>query len=153
MTTALRARAEQPTAGETRMPSTATTLRQMADFINRVGIHTGPQFATKKPRWQLDICAVAFVMANNTVCPDVFYADEAVSERLIQRSALAMAAIKAISDALDSEVCTTDGEPDYIEHVCCWVANPAIGCSVPPSVSEVIGRILRAAQHAASTAA
>lgn len=135
------------------MPSTATTLRQIAQFVSLQGHHTGQQFAVKNPRWQLDVCAVAYVMANNTVCPDVFYTDEAASERLIQANAPAMAAIKAISDALDTDACETNGEPDYIEHVCCWAANPPIGSSVPPSTDEVIGRILRAADHAQTSAA
>jgi hypothetical protein len=69
-----------------------------------------------------------------------------------------MAAIKAISDILDSAVCetpTSDGTyvPDYIEHVSNWTCHARHRRDQPPTTSEVIGRILRAANHARSNAA
>jgi hypothetical protein len=131
------------------MNTTAYDLHVMAAYVNLHGLHTGNQFAA--PDDQLDICAIAYVVAEDCPAPPEFYTDEIASLRLIESSARAMAAIRAISDALDTDPCETEIAPghtipDYIEHVSNWAATPPIGATKPPSTSEVIGRILRAAQ-------
>ncbi|WP_329474195.1 hypothetical protein OIE75_41145 (plasmid) [Streptomyces sp. NBC_01723] len=127
------------------MPSTRRVLRRMATVINTQGLHRGTQFASRGPMDQLDICAIAYTVAEDRPAPAVFFADEVASLALIEASEPAMAAICAISAALDTEPCETDGEPDYIEHISNWAATRAPFSSAPPTVSEVIGRILRAA--------
>ncbi|MFF6866717.1 hypothetical protein [Streptomyces ardesiacus] len=129
------------------MPSTRRVLRRMATVINTQGLHRGEQFAVHGPTDDLDICAIAYIVAEDQPAPDVFFTDEVASIDLIEASEPAMAAIRAISAALDSEPCETNGVPDYIEHVSNWAATPPIGEDFPPSTSEVIGRILRAADN------
>lgn len=130
------------------MHSTRHTLRKMTTVINTQGLHRGHQFATHGPMDQLDICAIAYTTAEDQPAPAVFFTDECASLALIEASEPAMAAIKAISAVLDSAPCETNGEADYIEHVSNWAATPPIGATVPPTTSEVIGRILRAADIA-----
>ncbi|WP_371099845.1 hypothetical protein [Streptomyces sp. PU_AKi4] len=135
------------------MATTAMNLHVMAAYANLYGIHTGDQFAAADDR--LDICAIAYVVAEDCPVPPEFYTDEVASLRLIESSAKTMAAIRAISDALDSEPCETEIEPgtrvpDYIEHVSNWAATRAPFATAPPTTSEVIGRILRAAQNHAT---
>lgn len=134
------------------MNSTRFVLRKMATVISAQGIHTGDQFAQHGPMDKLDICAVAYIVAEQRPAPPEFFTDEAASLRLIESSAKAMTAIRAISDALDSDPCETEIEPgtrvpDYIEHVSNWAATRAPFAPAPPTTSEVIGRILRAAQN------
>jgi hypothetical protein len=141
-----------------RMNATGFVLQKMATVISTQGLHTGDQFAQHGPMDKLDICAVAYTVAENRPAPAEFFTDEVAALRLIEASPRAMAAIKAISDVLDSAPCetpTADGlyEPDHIEHVSNWAATPPVGATKPPTVSEVIGRILRAANHAHTTAA
>jgi hypothetical protein len=133
------------------MQSTAQTLRAMATRAARDGIHTGEQFASHETG-ALDISGLAFVTAEDTEVPAEFYVDEDASIRLIECSAGAMLAIKAISSVLDTEPCATEiapghDVPDYIEHVSIWAMTPPVFETRPPSLSEVIGRILRAADH------
>lgn len=133
------------------MPTTAMNLHVMAAYVSLHGIHVGDQFAAADNR--LDLCAIAYVVTEDLPVPAEFYTDEVASIRLIESSAPAMAAIRAISDALDTEVCETEiapgmPVPDYIEHVSNWAATPPVFATDPPSIDEVIGRILRAAQQA-----
>lgn len=125
--------------------TTHRVLRRMATVINTTGIHRGEQFAFRGPMDQLDICAIAYTVAEDRPAPAVFFTDEVDSIELIESSDRAMAAIRAISAALDTEPCETNGVPDYIEHVSNWAATASIGEHFPPTTSEVIGRILRAA--------
>ncbi|MFC9891499.1 DUF6197 family protein [Streptomyces pilosus] len=145
------------------MNGTDLILRETARIIDFRGLHTGAQFATNIGRRSsleapLDVCAAVYAATTGHV-PDVFYTDEVASLTLIESNEQAMAAIRAISAALDSEPCETEIEPgtrvpDYIEHVSNWAATRAPFASAPPSTSEVIGRILRAAQQlTAQTAA
>jgi hypothetical protein len=141
------------------MHGAAQDLQAMAHFISRYGLHTGAQFAAPGPAAPMDICAVAYIAAERCPPPPEFYNDEITSLTIIESSARAMAAIRAISDVLDSSVCETQVEPgtyvpDYIEHVSNWAATTPVGATQPPTVSEVIGRILRAANtHAVQTPA
>ncbi|CAK7288598.1 hypothetical protein [Streptomyces misionensis] len=138
------------------MNPTAVTLTGMACYADIHGLHTGEQFAVDGPLGpRLDICAIAYMQAEGGTIPPEFYADEIASIRLIECSAKAMAAIRAISDVLDSSVCEDPiapgvSVPNYIEHVSNWVATNPIGATKPPTTSEVIGRILRAANTLAT---
>lgn len=133
------------------MNGTDLILRETARIIDFRGLHIGSQFATNTGRRSsleapLDICAAVYAATTGRV-PDVFYTDECASLALIESSEPAMAAIRAISEALDSQPCETNGQPDYIEHVSNWAATRAPFAPTPPTTSEVIGRILRAAQN------
>ncbi|WP_446458703.1 hypothetical protein [Streptomyces rochei] len=121
-------------------------LHGTAYLLHHGGLHTGTQFAS--PQGPLDVCAAAYAITEGNL-PDAFYEDEVTSIELIEASERAMAAIRAISHALDTAPCATDGGPDYIEHVSNWAATPPIGATQPPTTSEVIGRILRAADSIA----
>jgi hypothetical protein len=135
------------------MNNTQDTLHGIAFYADIHGLHTGDQFAVDGPLGPvLDICAIAYMQAEGGTVPTEFYTDEITSLAIIESSARAMAAIRAISDILDSTVCETQIEPgtyvpDYIEHVSNWAATAPVGEQHPPTVSEVIGRILRAANH------
>lgn len=141
------------------MPSTASILRGTAQLLATRGLHIGTQFAAPNIGplpGGLDICAAVCVAAEGMV-PDEFYADEVASLRLIECSAGAMQAIRAISAVLDTEPCETEiapghTVPDYIEHVSTWAMTPPVFETRPPCLSEVIGRILRAADHIDATA-
>ncbi|WP_189750815.1 hypothetical protein, partial [Streptomyces tendae] len=134
--------------------NTPYTLRKMAEVIDLNGLHRGDQFAAPGILPRLDISALAYVLAERLTpdrYPREFFTDECASLRLIEASAGAMTAIRALSDALDSEPCETEiapghSVPDYIEHVSNWAATPGLFSTTPPSNSEVIGRILRAAE-------
>ncbi|MFR9794179.1 hypothetical protein ACL07V_37090 [Streptomyces sp. MB22_4] len=130
------------------MDSTVEILEETAHIINTYGLHTSTQFAADDSD-AVDICAAVYLAAEGT-CPPEFSTDETTSIAIIEASAKAMTAIKAISDALDSDVNETEivpglWVPEYIEHVSNWAATPPIGEKTPPSTSEVIGRIHRAA--------
>ena len=130
------------------MHSAAETLVEAARIITTHGLHTGEQFAATDSD-AVDICAAVYMAAEGT-CPPEFADDELASIAIIEASAPAMAAIRAISEVLDSSVCETEIAPglyvpDYIEHVSNWAATTPIGGTQPPTTSEVIGRILRAA--------
>lgn len=130
------------------MNSTAEILEEAAHVLTVMGLHTGPQFASSRSD-ALDVCAAIFLAAEG-VCPPEFSVNEVASLAIIEASAPAMTAIKAISDVLDSHVCETEivpgfYVPDYVEHVSTWAMRPGIGQTEPPTVDEVIGRILRAA--------
>ncbi|MDX3532476.1 hypothetical protein P1P75_40315 [Streptomyces sp. ID05-39B] len=134
------------------MHGTADVLQQMASVISLHGVHTGDQFAIRTHQDRLtqhDICALAWVVAEGRIAPREFFIDEVTSLAIIGASAPAMAAIRAISEALDTPTCETEiapglYAPDYIEHVSNWAATPPIFATDPPTVDEVIGRILRA---------
>lgn len=132
------------------MNPTKATLSGMACYADIHGLHTGEQFAVAGLLGPcLDICAIAYMQAEGGMVPPEFYEDEVASIRLIESSAKAMAAIRALSDALDSSVCEDPiapglSVPNYIEHVSNWAATPAPFSDAPPTVSEVIGRIFRA---------
>jgi hypothetical protein len=126
-------------------------LRKMATVISAQGLHTGDQFAAHGPMDSLDICAIAYVVAEDTPAPDVFFTNEGASRDLIESSERAMDAIRAISAAIaDYEVPESDGRPDVIEHVSQWTFTPPIGENAPPTLSQVIGCVLRAANHTAN---
>jgi hypothetical protein len=136
------------------MRDTHDVLHQMALVIDLNGLHRGDQFAERGPIPRLDICAIAYIVAERLTpdrYPAEFFTDEVASIRLIEASAGAMAAIRAISEVLDSSVNETQIEPgtwapDYIEHVSTWAMTiPPVGPKHPPTTAEVIGRIHRAA--------
>jgi hypothetical protein len=142
------------------MRSVPHTLRLAAHLITYRGLHTGDQFATT-PGGPLDICAAVYAAAEQPwdlpekiALPTEFYTDEVASLAIISSSTTAMAAIRAISESLDTPTCDTENVPDYIDHVSNWAATASpTHPKRPPTVGEVIGRILRAANtHTAHAA-
>ncbi|MEV4975600.1 DUF6197 family protein [Streptomyces scopuliridis] len=131
--------------------TTPTILRRAAHIVTNRGLHTGDQFAASR-HGALDACAAIYVAAHGFPVPPEFYTDEIASIRLIECSATAMQAISAISQSLDTEPCFIEiapghTVPEHIEHVSNWAATAPIGSKVPPTTSEVIGRLLRTADH------
>ncbi|MCX4606891.1 hypothetical protein OG402_41420 [Streptomyces anulatus] len=138
------------------MPETAYTLRRAAHIISYRGLHTGEQFASADSS-ALDIAAAIYFAAENTF-PAEFFTDENTSLEIIAASADAMAAIRILSAVIGTEPCATEiapghDVPDYIEHVCHWAMTTPVFGTQPPTTSEVIGALLRAATAADSITA
>ncbi|MEU5741995.1 hypothetical protein ABZ784_28885 [Streptomyces tendae] len=138
------------------MRSTSHILRLTAHLIVHRGLHTGEQFADRNSG-RLDICAAVYLatgeydLPERLTIPDAFLTDEGDARDLIEANPQAMDAIQAISAAIRNyEIPDSDGQPDVIEHVSNWTATPPIGERTPPTVSEVLGCILRASQNAAN---
>lgn len=144
MTTALRGRAPNHPK-ELTVHTVACTLTKAAWILNETGIHRGENFADRHTP-ALDVCAAIYLAAEGTL-PHIFHRDELASIDLIEASQPAMDAIRALSQALDSEPCETNGRPDHIEHVSTWAMTPALFDSAPPSLNDVLGRLLRTAQN------
>jgi hypothetical protein len=137
------------------MRSTAHILRLTAHIIAERGLHTGDEFANQTTG-HVDICAAVYLATGPYDSPErlhvpiEFFTDEGHALDLIEANPQAMDAIRAISAAITNyAVPDTNGQPDVIEHVSNWVRTPPIGCTQPPSLSEVIGCILRAARNTA----
>ncbi|MFJ3283348.1 DUF6197 family protein [Streptomyces halstedii] len=133
------------------MSRTAEILRTAAHHINAVGLNTGTQFVDPGTR-AIDVAAAIYVAAERS-CPNEFHEDEAASLAIISASASAMTAIRALSASLDTDPCVTEiapghDVPDYIEHVSNWAATVPVFGDRPPTTSEVIGALLRAASLA-----
>ncbi|CAM5507691.1 hypothetical protein SANTM175S_07219 [Streptomyces antimycoticus] len=67
-------------------------------------------------------------------------------------------AIRMVSAVLPTQPCTTEitpgyEVPDYVEHVSNWAATAPVFADQPPTVSEVIGLLTRAADTADNLAA
>lgn len=137
------------------MPNTANILRTAAHHVDRAGLNTGKQFVDPVTR-AIDWAAAIYVAAEGT-CPNEFHTDEIASLEIIAASAPAMTAIRALSDSLPTEPSFTEiygwEVPDYIEHVCNWAATTPVLGDRPPTPSEVIGALLRAANLADATTA
>lgn len=126
------------------MPETADTRAYMARIITERGLHTGPNFVG--PDGAVSICAAAF-LASHGWEPEPFRTDENLAVILISCSAPAMQAIKAISADLGTQPSVTPitddhDVPDHIEHVERWASTPQFPDEQPPTVDQVIGRIL-----------
>ncbi|TXS39664.1 hypothetical protein [Streptomyces sp. t39] len=136
------------------MPTTSRVLRTLATVIANAPLHRGDQFAQHGPMDALDICAWAYCIAEDTPPPAEFFTDELASIRLIECSPGAMQAIKTISAVLDTHPADEQLDhgitvPNFLEHVSNWARTAPVRETKPPSVDEVIGRILRAADYAA----
>ncbi|WP_406163952.1 hypothetical protein OG298_45345 (plasmid) [Streptomyces sp. NBC_01005] len=141
-----------PTTRETAMLSTAEILRRTAGAISFFGLHTGEQFAASDSD-ALDVCAAIYLVAESGMLPAEFKTDENVSLAIIGASAPAMAAIRTLSGSLITPAPYTEIAPgleipDYIEHVSSWATTKHMFADRPPTVSEVIGALHRAAQAA-----
>ena len=129
------------------MSETASILRYTARIITERGLHTGDQFEALDG--SLDICAAIYVAAHGRAL-NVFRFAEDLSIGFIECSAPAMAAIRAVSDALDSAPCVTPicpghEVPDYLEHVSNWAATVPLFGTRQPTTAEVIDRLLHTA--------
>ncbi|MFE7111716.1 hypothetical protein ACFU98_29835 [Streptomyces sp. NPDC057575] len=124
--------------------SIGTILRTTAHILSYYGLHTGKQFASADGR--LDICAAIF-RATTGKTPNCFLTDEDTALLQIQVCEPAMDAIRMLSAVLPGLPPTDpdSGADDHIEHVCHWAVTPD---NQPPTMPEVIGAILRAAQAA-----
>lgn len=132
------------------MPSTSRILRTMATTITNDGLHTGEQFGLRGATDRFDICAHAWLAAEDRPAPDEFFTDQAASMALLEANEPAMQALRALSASItDYEAPEVDGQPDVIEHVFAWTAVPGIGQKTPPSLDEIVGRLIRVSNQAA----
>lgn len=138
------------------MPSsTGTVLRTTREIVNYYGLHTGEQFASHDGR--LDFAAAIYrAVTGNT--PNCFLNDEGMALLLIETDAVVMEAIRMVSAVLPTQPSTTEVAPgyevpDYVEHVSNWVSTRPIGATAPPTVSEILGLLERAADTADNLAA
>lgn len=135
--------------------STGTILRTTREIVSYFGINTDDHFATNDGR--LDLCAAIF-RAHTGKTPNCFLTDEDASLLLIETNPAVMNAIRMVSTVLPTQPCVTEvapGEevPDYVEHVSNWAATAPVLGDRPPTVSEVIGVLTRAADKADDLAA
>ncbi|MFG2676969.1 hypothetical protein [Streptomyces sp. NPDC048445] len=145
-----------PTIRETAMPSTAGALRRTAHLINHHDLHADHQFIDQATN-AIDLAAAIFIAAEGHI-PAEFYTDENTSLAIIGASAPAMAAIRTLSDSLITpapytEIAPGHEIPDYIEHVSSWATTKHMFADRPPTLSEVIGALHRAAEAADQLAA
>ncbi|MFD8626646.1 hypothetical protein ACFV4E_22645 [Streptomyces hygroscopicus] len=133
------------------MPSsTGTVLRTTRDIVNYYGLWTGEQFATRDGR--LDLSA-AIYRAVTGQTPNCFLNDEDMALLLIETNPVVMEAIRMVSAVLPTQPCTTEVDPgyevpDYVEHVSNWASTAPVFAEQPPTVSEVLGLLERAADTA-----
>ncbi|HEY5834939.1 hypothetical protein [Streptomyces sp.] len=129
------------------MPDTARTLRAAAYNLTYFGLWTGANFALDGGG--LSITA-AIYRAVTGATPNAFLDDENTSLRLIHANTHVMDAVAFLSSCLDTQPPSDQATalPDHIEHIERYAAEPPPGATQPPTASEVIGRILRAANTA-----
>ncbi|CAM5493484.1 MULTISPECIES: DUF6197 family protein [Streptomyces] len=138
------------------MPSsTGTILRTTRQIVSYYGLWTGEQFATNDGR--LDLCAAIYRAVTGST-PNCFLDDEDMALLLIETNPDVWDAIRMVSAVLPTQPCTTEitpgyEVPDYVEHVSNWAATAPVFADQPPTVSEVIGLLTRAADTADNLAA
>ncbi|MFH8295089.1 hypothetical protein [Streptomyces sp. NPDC018059] len=143
--------------------TTATLLRDAVFHLSQYGLHREHAFVGPNPRAHLDhgpldVCAAIYLAATASPLPPLFHstdpADEQAAIELIKANPQAMAAIHALWDGLDSkiteaDVCdelpTADGPDEWIDRVSYWAATAPASWAEPPTLLEVMGRLLRTA--------
>jgi len=131
--------------------STGTILRTAAQLLHEFGLHTGEQFADNNTG-RLDVCAAIYRAATGST-PNCFLTDEDMASTLIGSNPDVGDAIRMVSAVLPTPPCTTEvvpgyEVPDYVEHVSNWAATAPVLADLPPTVSEVMGVLERAADTA-----
>ncbi|MEU2453827.1 hypothetical protein ABZ605_27590 [Streptomyces sp. NPDC012765] len=131
--------------------NTAAHLHQAVDLLERHGLHTGDRFVA--PDGALDICAALYLAATG-VLPDAFRTDDEAALTLIKASVPAMAAIRAVYNSLGPTVTMPehDGPDEVIDRVSHWATTALYQHALPPTRTEVIGRLLRTADTLAQQA-
>ncbi|QKV98182.1 hypothetical protein HUT19_41410 (plasmid) [Streptomyces sp. NA02950] len=125
---------------------TADHLRRAVELIEKHGLYTGDD-SYVGPDGSLDLCAALYQGAT-CVLPEVFRTDTVAATEAIKSSAWAMAAIRAVYDALGPEVTMpeTDGPDEVIDRVSHWAATAPFRQAQPPTRTQVMGRLLRTAE-------
>ncbi|MFD3336096.1 hypothetical protein ACFWV1_26130 [Streptomyces sp. NPDC058700] len=126
------------------MSETARILRVAAHAATYYGLQTGPRYADANGR--LDLVAAIYVAATGKI-PAAFRTDNELASLLIETNEPVMAAIRAVSDALGTDVPTDSetGAPCHVEHLCYWQADRQHTTGEPPTEAEIVGLLLRAA--------
>ncbi|MEJ8654639.1 hypothetical protein WKI65_43065 [Streptomyces sp. MS1.AVA.3] len=155
--------------------TTAPLLRDAVFYLSQYGVHrehafVGPNTRDHLDDGPLDVCAAIYLAATASPLPPVFHNTDTVGEQaaieLIKENPQAMAAIHALWEGLDSkiteaDVCdelpTADGPDEWIGRVSYWAATTPANWAEPPTLLEVMGRLIRTAdaveqQHNALTA-
>ncbi|MEU9778469.1 MULTISPECIES: hypothetical protein [unclassified Streptomyces] len=143
--------------------TTATLLRDAVHHLSQYGLHrerafVGPTTRPYLDHGPLDVCAAIYMAATASALPSVFRstdsADEQAAIELIKANPDAMDAIHAVWDGLDSkiteaDVCdelpTFDGPDEWIDRVSYWAIKAPASWAEPPTLLEVMGRLLRTA--------
>jgi hypothetical protein len=130
--------------------STGTILRTTRDIVSYYGLWTGEHFAT--PDGRLDLSAAIYRAVTGST-PNCFLDDEDMALLLIESNPDVIDAIRMVSAVLPTQPCTTEivpgyEVPDYVEHVSNWASTAPVLAQQPPTVSEVIGVLTRAADTA-----
>jgi hypothetical protein len=144
--------------------TTATVLQDAVHHLSQYGLHLGRGFVgpATNPHFDhgpLAVCAAVFLAATRSPLPEAFYGStpeqEEAATDLIKANSVAMAAIHAIWNSLDSkitaadlceEITTVDGPDEWIDRVSYWSATAPASWAQPPTLIEVIGRLMRTAE-------
>ncbi|MEU9998059.1 hypothetical protein [Streptomyces sp. NPDC050848] len=126
------------------MSETTRILRAAAHAATYHGLQTGAHFADSTGR--LDMVAAIYVGATGKT-PHSFTNDNHTACLLIETNEPVMAAIRAVSAVLPTDI-PTDAETGlycHIEHLAYWQEDRQHTTGQPPTHTEVVGVLLRAA--------
>ncbi len=95
----------------------------------------------------LDLAAAVYTATTGNLPAAFRNADDSAGLALIHANPQVMDTLRYLSQSIDHVGGVAPGpRDDYAEHVSQWATTPGIGQQQPPTLSEVIGRLLRAAQ-------
>ncbi|MEU3399409.1 DUF6197 family protein [Streptomyces filamentosus] len=126
------------------MNHTPQVLRDAASLINEHGLYTGEQFVG--PDGSYDLVA-AIYQAGARILPGAFRTDAAAAIAFIKGCKRAMDAIRAFYTTLQAAYPEAHDDDEVIDTVSVWAEKGDWGPDQqPPTTSEIIGRLLRAAE-------
>ncbi|TQE33131.1 hypothetical protein [Streptomyces ipomoeae] len=144
--------------------TTATVLRDAVHYLTQYGLHrerglVGTLTNPHLDHGPLDVCAALYMAATSSPLPPVFSSHTPEGEQaaidLIKAHPQAMAAIHAVWNGLDSKITeadlseetpTVDGPDEWIDRVSYWAVTAPASWEEPPTLLEVIGRLVRTAE-------
>ncbi|PZT71429.1 hypothetical protein [Streptomyces sp. AC1-42T] len=143
--------------------TTATLLRDAVHHLSQYGLNqdhaafVGPATG-HLDHGPLDVCAAIYMAATAEALPAVFRstdpADVHLAIELIKGNRDAMTAIHAVWQGLNSKITdedlcdgvpAVDGPDEWIDRVSYWAGTAPTSSAKPPTLLEVMGRLLRTA--------